>query len=62
LTFAVRGRNLAGNAWVDVADLAVLAKFHGSSVPDGSVPAAVCDLNGDGVVDDADVALFFLGF
>lgn len=64
LSFPVKGRNLnlSGDNSVDVLDLALLSKHYGATGLGASDAAAVCDLNGDGSVDDADITLFFLGF
>jgi Dockerin type I domain/PEP-CTERM motif len=43
---------------VGAADLAVLAKNYGSTVPGGGASWGLGDFNGDGKVDAADLALF----
>ena len=59
----VKTTNLSGQgqAQMNADDLAVLADAWGTGTAAGDLVAAA-DLNGDGVVDDQDVALFFSRF
>jgi hypothetical protein len=58
-TVTVRTTDLNGDGqtYLDFADLAILADAYGASAP-----VEKADLNGDGVVDDADLALFLSRF
>ncbi|MBL0311868.1 MAG: hypothetical protein IPP78_03965 [Holophagaceae bacterium] len=58
-TINVKTRNLDGAGGVDVLDLAKLAADYGKTGATATLPA---DLNGDGVVDDADITIFLAGF
>lgn len=64
LSFPVRDRNLnlSSDSAVDVLDLATLSKYYGATGLVANDAAAVCDLNGDGTVNDDDITLFFAGF
>jgi hypothetical protein len=60
-TVTVKTKDLDGSGGsADVLDMAVMSRaYSGPGVPT-SIPAA--DLDGDGDVDDADIALFLTGF
>ncbi len=57
----VKTRDLNGDSTTDVLDLASFARAHGSTSASSNWNAA-CDLDGDGDVDDTDIALFLAGF
>lgn len=58
--FQVRSRDLNGDGTADLVDLARLAKAFGTKVGDAGYSAAL-DLNGDGLIDESDLPLFFQG-
>ena len=58
LTVVVRTLDFNGDAVVNVLDLATFFTFYAPGVPVANSPA---DLNGDGFVDDADLALLLAG-
>jgi len=57
LTIPVKTLDFLGTGIVDVLDMMELAKAYGSRADDTAFDLKV-DLNGDGVIDDADVSLF----
>jgi len=59
-TFTVLGYDLNKDAYVDLADLARLSRYFGVVGTDAGFPAEL-DLNGDLVIDEKDVLLFFNG-
>jgi hypothetical protein len=55
LAIAVKSRDQDGDGKVDVVDLALINRHFGTANP-------AADLNGDGIVDDADLTIFLAGF
>jgi hypothetical protein len=55
VTIRVKTKDQDADGKVDVVDLALITRYFGTS-------NAEADLNGDGIVDDADIALFLNGF
>ncbi len=55
ITINVKSKDQDQDGKVDIVDLAFLTRFFGTS-------NAAADLNGDGIVDDADITIFLNGF
>lgn len=55
VTIRVKTKDQDADGKVDVVDLALITRYYGTSNADA-------DLNGDGIVDDADIAIFLNGF
>jgi len=55
ITINVKSKDQDQDGKVDIVDLAFLTRYFGTS-------NAAADLNGDGIVDDADITIFLNGF
>ena len=60
-TITVKTRDQNGDGLTDVLDLASFARAYGATSSSSNWNAA-CDLDGNGTIDDNDIALFLTGF